>query len=97
VLVAYSSAAKRKNREHAGNETSRPMPEDSRQVAKMEAKKFFTYLRLVFSVIFSIDLFHFIVIIWTYISTNSISVHHSVNLIDLHLSEYENLNVRNRS
>ena len=63
MLVAYSSAAKRKNREHAGNETSRPMPEDSRQVAKMEAKKFFTYLRLVFSVIFSIDLFHFIVII----------------------------------
>src|SRR6218665_2905089 len=63
----------------------------------MEAKKIFTYLRLVLSVIFSIYLFRFVVIIWTYIPTNSISVHHTVNLTDLQLSQYENLNVRNRS
>src|SRR6218665_2469547 len=63
----------------------------------MEAKKFLTYLRLAFSVIFSIYLSRFILIIWTYIPTNSISVHHTVNLTDLHLSEHENLNVRNRS
>src|SRR6218665_3134429 len=63
----------------------------------MEAKKFVTYLRLVFSIIFSIFVFHFVVIIWTNIPTNSISVHHSVNLTDLHLSENENLNVRNHS
>src|SRR6218665_1538228 len=60
----------------------------------MEAKKIFTYLRLVLSVIFSIYLFRFVVIIWTYIPTNSTSVHHTINLTDLRLSEYENLNVR---
>src|SRR6218665_411295 len=65
-------------------------------MAKMEAKKFVTDLRLVFSVLFSIYMFHFVVIIWTYIPTNSICVHHSVNLTDLHLPENENLNVRNR-
>ena len=58
----------------------------------MEAKKFFTDLRLVFSIMFSIYLFYFVVIIWTI----SISVPHSVNLTDLHLPENENLNVRNR-
>jgi len=63
----------------------------------MEAKKFFTYFRLAFLVIFSIYVFRFFVIIWIYILTNSIYVHHMVNLTDLHLSEYENLNVRNRS
>src|SRR6218665_10069 len=68
----------------------------SRQVAKMEGKKFFTDLRLIFSVIYSIYQFHFVVIIWTYIPTNLISVHLSVILTDLHLSENENLNVRNR-
>src|SRR6218665_160436 len=62
----------------------------------MEGKKFFTDLRLIFSVIYSIYQFHFVVIIWTYIPTNLISVHLSVILTDLHLSENENLNVRNR-
>src|SRR6218665_90253 len=59
----------------------------------METKKIFTYLRLNCSFR---NIFDLVFIIWTYIPTNAISVHHTVHLTDLQLSEYENLNVRNR-
>jgi len=63
----------------------------------MDAKKLFACFQFVFSSIFSSLLCLLCFILWTYITTDKISVHHVVNETDFHIAESGNLNLKNRS
>ena len=69
----------------------------SRQVAKMDAKKFIACFEVAISSIFLSLSCLLCLILWIYISTNLTSVHHSVNETNFQILECGNLNFENHT